>query len=349
MIQAKIIGAGGYGGVGITELLLKHPKIDIASLVSLSDTGRLMSDVFPHLKGYCDKIILSPDDPRTNEAYDLVIYATPDKVSMETAGDEIKKGAKVIDYSGDFRFNSLERYKNYANFLGKDSSHKTPELLTMTQYGLTEIHEINEKNNLIGNPGCFAISCILALAPAIKSKIIDSDTIICDCKTGISGAGKKPNASFHYPNRYDNMNAYRLDGHQHLVEIEQELGLLANKDLKITFTAQAVPLCRGIMSVCYADIKDTNITDAIKIYNDFYSDHQFIRILEKNVSSSISDVRSTNYCNLVVDIDERTQKLRIISHIDNLMKGQAGNAMQVINHMFGFNSNTALDAFGQYP
>lgn len=349
MIQAKIVGAGGYGGVGITELLLKHPHVNIATLVSLSDTGRRMSDVFPHLRGFCDQTILSPDDPAANQAHDLVIFSTPDRVGMQTAAAEIEKGAKIIDYSGDFRFNTPERYAHYANFLGKNPTHDAPELLSATQYGLPELHALTTDQQLVGNPGCFAVSCILALAPAVQAGIVDLTSIICDCKTGISGAGKKPSPGFHYPNRYDNMNAYRLSGHQHMVEIEQELGLLCDQELQITFTAQAVPVCRGIMSVCYANLNQTRLDELLEIYRTFYPSNGFIRVQDANQPASIADVRGTNYCNLTVDIDQRTQRLRIVSHIDNLMKGQAGNALQVLNHLYGFDPDTALNQPGQYP
>lgn len=350
MITAKIVGAGGYGGVGITELILRHPHIEIGCLVSLSDTGKLMSDVYPHLKGACDQIIVSPDDSSVNNKYDLVIYATPDGVGMHTACNDIKMGSKVIDYSGDFRFNTIEKYNQYINFTNKKINHESPQLLSKTKYGLPELHHLNNENNLIGNPGCFAISCILALAPAVKNNLIDIKTIICDCKTGTSGAGKKINTQLHYPNRYENMNAYRLSGHQHVVEIEQELSQLSNEDITITFTAQLVPLCRGIMSVCYADLKNLqDIQSVIEIYQKFYPENGFIRIQDINQSASITDVRGSNYCNLTIDIDQRTNKLRIISYIDNLMKGQAGNALQVANHLFDFAPSTGLNITSQYP
>jgi N-acetyl-gamma-glutamyl-phosphate reductase len=349
MIKAKIVGAGGYGGVGITELLLRHPETEIGCLVSLSDTGRKMSDVFPHLRGFCDEVIVSPDDPKTKEAYDVVFFSTPDGVGMQNAGAELARGAKVIDYSGDFRFSTTEQYAEYANFIDLDPAHKDPALLTETVYGLPELHEIGDSQMLVGNPGCFAVSCILGLAPAVNAGIIDVKSIICDCKTGVSGAGKKPSAAFHYPNRYDNMNAYRLSGHQHMVETEQELSALSDEEVQITFTAQVVPVCRGIMSSLYATLEGQTADELLEIYREFNKNNPFVRIQDAQTPASIADVRGTNYCNLTVDVDARNNRLRVISHIDNLMKGQAGNALQNMNLMFGLDSGTGLAVPGQYP
>lgn len=349
MIRAKVVGAGGYGGVGITELLLRHPEAEISCLVSLSDTGRKMSDVFPHLRGFCDEIIVSPDDPKTKEQYDVVFFSTPDRVGMEQAGEELERGAKVIDYSGDFRFGTPEQYAEYANFIGLDPTHKDPALLTETVYGLPELHEIGNMQMLVGNPGCFAVSCILGLAPAVATGIIDTKSIICDCKTGVSGAGKKPNATFHYPARYDNMNAYKLAGHQHMVEIEQELDALGNEEVQITFTAQVVPVCRGILSCLYATLNGQTADEVLELYKEFNAKNPFVRVLDASTPASIADVRGTNYCNLTVDVDTRNNRLRVISHIDNLMKGQAGNALQNMNLMFDLDAGTGLALPGQYP
>lgn len=349
MIKAKIVGAGGYGGVGIAELLLRHPETEIGCLVSLSDTGRKMSDVFPHLRGFCDEVIVSPDDPQTKEAFDVVFFSTPDGVGMQGAEAELERGARVIDYSGDFRFGSTEQYAEYANFIGLDPAHKSPALLTETVYGLPELHEIGDTQMLVGNPGCFAVSCILGLAPAAAAGIIDLKSIICDCKTGVSGAGKKPSAAFHYPNRYDNMNAYKLAGHQHMVEIEQELGVLAAEEVRITFTAQVVPVCRGILSSLYATLGGQTADEVVEIYREFNKNNPFVRVQGAGTPASIADVRGTNYCNLTVDVDARNNRLRVISHIDNLMKGQAGNALQNMNLMFGLDAGTGLALPGQYP
>ncbi|MBT8041732.1 MAG: N-acetyl-gamma-glutamyl-phosphate reductase, partial [Pontiella sp.] len=290
-----------------------------------------------------------PDDPKTKEPYDVVFYSTPDGVGMQSAEEEIGRGAKVIDYSGDFRFGSVERYAEYANFIGLDPVHKAPALLNETVYGLPELHEITDAQTIVGNPGCFAVSCILGLAPAVEAGVIDTGSIICDCKTGVSGAGKKPNAAFHYPNRYDNMNAYKLAGHQHVVEIEQELGLLIEDDVQITFTAQVVPVCRGIMSCLYASLDGQSANEILEIYKEFNRNNPFIRVQDAKTPASIADVRGTNYCVLTVDVDARNNRLRVISHIDNLMKGQAGNALQNMNLMFGLESGTGLAFMGQYP
>ncbi|MCF7847706.1 MAG: N-acetyl-gamma-glutamyl-phosphate reductase [Kiritimatiellales bacterium] len=350
MIKAKVVGAGGYGGVGITDLLLRHPQAEIGCLVDLADVGKKMSDIYPHMKGFCDETIITPDDPKALEKYDVVFFSTPDGVGMKTALTELDRGAKVIDYSGDFRFSTPEEYAEYATFIGLDPVHKAPELLTETVYGLSELHDIGESQDLLGNPGCFAVSCIMGLAPAVDSGIIDPTSIICDCKTGISGAGKKPHPTFHYPNRYDNMNAYKLAGHQHMCEIERELGALSNSEVRITFTSQVVPVCRGIMSCLYASLNEVMTADQVlEVYRSFNRDNRFVRVFDASNPGGTNDVRGTNFVNLVVDVDVRNNRMRIISYIDNLMKGQAGNALQNMNLMFGFAEDAGLNSPGQYP
>lgn len=352
MIKAKVVGAGGYGGVGITELLLRHPQAAIGCLVDVENVGKPMSAMYPHLAGFCDLEIYAPDSAKAQEKADVVFFSTPDGVGMKFARAELDKGAKVIDYSGDFRFNDPKEYAEYATRIGLEPQHKDAALLKDTVYGVAELHrkEINSSTRLVGNCGCFAISCLLGLAPAVKAGLIDLTSIICDCKTGVSGAGKKPAAVFHYPARYDHMNAYKLAGHQHVMEIERELGLLAGRKLNVTFTAQVVPTCRGIMSCLYGTLA-AGITPAavMEAYKAFHKDNVFVRIYDRNAGVGTIHVRGTNYCNLIVDVDERTNRLRVISHIDNLMKGQAGNALQNMNLLFGFKETAGLDRAGQYP
>jgi N-acetyl-gamma-glutamyl-phosphate reductase len=352
MIKVKVIGAGGYGGVGITELLLGHPKAKIAALVDVENVGQPISKAYPHLTGFCDITVLDPSDPKANESFDVVFMATPDGVGMKLAGPELKKGAKVIDYSGDFRFNSQESYAEYARRIGRNTEHADPALLPTSVYGIAELHrkELTTKTSVVGNPGCFAVSCILGMSPAVKNGLLQPDSIICDCKTGVSGAGKKPSPTFHYPARYDHMNAYKLAGHQHVCEIERELGILAGNEVKITFTSQVVPVCRGIMSTLYGNLKSPmKEADLLKIYRDFYKNDAFVRVFESTAPVGSPHVRGTNYCNLVVSVDERTRRLRIVSYIDNLVKGQAGSALQNMNLICGFPETTGLDRPGMFP
>ena len=352
MIKAKIIGAGGYGGVGILELLLGHPEAEVTALVDIENTNTPINKLYPHLSGFSDMPILDPFDPKAENPVDVVFMATPDGVAMTLATSEIDNGAKVIDYSGDFRFNSKETYSSYAVTIGKSTDHAAPDLLPEAVYGLPELHreELTTSTKVVGNPGCFAVSCILGLAPAVKKKLVETESIICDCKTGVSGAGKKPHAVFHYPARYDNMNAYKLAGHQHVFEIERELGLLAGSNINVTFTAQVVPVCRGIMSTLYGSLNaKVSETKILQTYRTFYKNDTFVRIYDSSASVGSLHVRGTNYCNLVVSVDSRTNKLRVVSYIDNLVKGQAGSALQNMNLVFGLPESTGLDRPGIYP
>ncbi|MEI7899908.1 MAG: N-acetyl-gamma-glutamyl-phosphate reductase [bacterium] len=351
MLRVKVVGATGYGGIGIIELVLQHPEAQLVSLIAREDVGSPICSVYPHLEGFCALPVLAAEDPRSAAPADVVFFATPDKVGMSAARAELAAGAKVIDYSGDFRFTTAEAYADYAIRIGKDPSHACPDLLGQNIYGLAELHRDEIRHaTLVGNPGCFACSCILGLAPPVKASLIEPDSIICDCKTGVSGAGKKVNAAYHYPARYEQMNAYKLAGHQHMCEIERELSLQAGADVKITFTAQVVPVCRGILSTLYGTLTRP-MTEAalVSLYRDFFKDSPFIRIYGSKASIGTLNVRGTNFCNLVISVDARVNRLRIVAYIDNLMKGQAGSALQNMNLMFGLSETAGLNRPGIYP
>ncbi|MGD2125241.1 MAG: N-acetyl-gamma-glutamyl-phosphate reductase, partial [Desulfobacteraceae bacterium] len=241
--------------------------------------------------------------------------------------------------------------KGYAARIGNPQEHASSDLLPQSVYGLAELHRHEiARSNLVGNPGCFAVSCILGLAPAVKSKIIGCGSIICDAKTGVSGAGKNPNPTFHYPARYDAMNAYRISGHQHVYEIERELGLVADEEVRITFTPHVVPLCRGILTTLYADLSGgQDVKTVEEAYRSFYEDEGFVRIFGPEKALASTDVRGSNYCNLSLNVDQRSEKLIVVSLIDNLVKGQAGNAVQNMNILFGLEESAGLLRPGQYP
>ena len=350
-IKVGIIGAGGYGGCGAVELLSAHRNVELRALIDKQDVGKPMSDLYPHLTGFCDIAIMDPDDSDCPDDFDVVFFATPDGVGQQGASQWLKKGVKVVDYSGDFRFNDPGVYKGYAERIGRDKAHVSPELLTQSVYGLAELHRKEiAGSSLVGNPGCFAVSCILGLTPAMKSGLIDPGTIICDAKTGVSGAGKAPNAAFHYPARYDAMNAYRISGHQHVYEIERELGLVAGEDVLITFTPHVVPLCRGILTTIYAQLSEGQTIETVEAaYRSFYRDEAFVRIFGPEKGQLSTHVRGSNFCNLSLNVDERTGKLIVVSLIDNLVKGQAGSAVQNMNIMFGIDETEGLLHPGIYP
>lgn len=350
--KIKLVGATGYGGLGLTELVLRHPNFEISCAIATQDAGKKISDVWPYLDGYCDLPIVTPDSHEAqNCEADVTVFSTPDGVGQTGAAAELAKGRKVLDYSGDYRFNSVELYQEYANRLSKDPVHKAPELLPQSVYGLTELHRAEIAGaKLVGNPGCFAMSCILGLAPAMKHGLAETDGLICDCKSGVSGAGKKPAQNFHYPERYDDMNAYRLTGHQHVMEVERELGALAGAEIKLTFTPQVVPMCRGIMSCLYGRLAQ-GVTHAkvLEAYRAMYAKEPFVLVKDYKTYASTGSVRGSNRCLITVACDERTGIFRVVSHIDNLMKGQAGSAMQNLNVMFGLPETAGLDLPGSHP
>lgn len=350
--KIKLVGATGYGGLGLTELVNRHPGFEISCAIATQDVGKKLSEIWPYLEGYVDIEVVSPEsEAALNCEADVTVFSTPDGVGQKNATAELAKGRRVLDYSGDFRFNTLELYKEYATRINKDPDHKSPELLSESVYGLTELHRDEIKSaKLVGNPGCFAMSCILGLVPAMREKLVENGGIICDCKSGISGAGKKPAQTFHYPERYDNMNAYRLTGHQHVMEVERELSVLAGAEIKLTFTPQVVPMCRGIMSSLYGRLA-SGITqqDVLDVYKAMYANEPFVMVKDFNEPASTGAVRGSNRILLTVACDERTGVFRVISHIDNLVKGQAGSAMQNLNVMFGYEETAGLDLPGAHP
>ncbi len=350
--RIKIVGAGGYGGLGIIELLLSHPETTLTQLIAATETGAPISSLYPHLAGFCDLPVLAADDPGADEPADIVFMATPDGVGMKMAGVYLDAGAKVIDYSGDFRFGTVDAYADYATRIGRDPVHAAPHLLEQTVYGLPELHRdrLTPDRSLVGNPGCFAVSCILGLAPAFSEQLVETAPVICDCKTGVSGAGKKAAAIHHYPARYDNMNAYRLSGHQHVCEVERELSAVAGQPIQITFTAQVVPACRGILATLYAVTRAGVSTEQLlACYREYYRTSPFVRVLDRSCESGTAHVRGSNFCNLVVDRDDRTGMLRVVACIDNLMKGQAGSALQNMNLLCGWPETLGLLRPGAYP
>lgn len=348
MKRALIVGATGFGGLGLIEILLRHKGFEIAQLVARKDVGKKISEVFPHLEGFCDMMVQSPEDINYNDI-DIAFFSTPDKAGMQMIHSFYNKNIPVIDFSGDFRFTTVDDYTVYAKNKGMNPEHASPDVLAQTVYGLPEKYaEKIKKAKLVGNPGCFAIAMILGLLPAVEEGVIDSDTIICDGKTGVSGAGKNPGEANFYPQRYEDVNTYREGHHQHVVEVENILNAHSKQPKKILFIPQIVPLNRGILVTIYADTKSSIDNSKIfDLYKSYYANKPFIHITQR--SCHTTDVRGTNRCQIRPSIDLRTGKLFITSVIDNLIKGQSGNAVQNANLMMGFDETEGLMVPAFYP
>lgn len=352
MTRIKLVGATGYGGLGLIELCLAHPEFNIVCAVATQDTGKPLAAVWPYLQGYTDLIINAPDSAAARDCdAEITVFATPDRVGQAAAAAELAAGRQVLDYSGDFRFNNLADYGEYARRLGKDPEHLAAALLPQAVYGLPEFYrEKIAGAKLVGNPGCFAMSCLLGLLPAWQHKLLLPENIICDCKSGISGAGKKAASAFHYPERYDNMNAYRLSGHQHVMEVERQLALLGGGEVALTFTPQVVPQCRGIMSCLYGKLAPgVSGAQVLQAYQDAYAAAPFVLVAGAASAACTADVRGANRCLLTVACDERAGTFRVISHIDNLLKGQAGNVLQCLNLMCALPETMGLERPGAHP
>lgn len=353
MIRAQIVGATGYGGLGMVELMSRHPEIQIASLLAKTDVGKPLSAFFPHLRGFCDQLVEDASDERIGADCDVVIFSTPDRVGMQHAPRALERGAAVIDYSGDFRFESAARYQHYADrhpsVAGKP--HLSPELLSRNVYGIPELFRERIRGaRLVGNPGCFAVAMILSLAPAVKAGLIDPRSIVVDGKTGISGGGKKPSATFHFPDRDGNVTPYRVAQHQHAIEATMALTDVGGEPIGLTFVPHLVPISRGILTTAYATLRrEVSTQDVYDLYNTFYNGEPFVRVMPPGVTPGIKTTIGSNLCDVSLAVDRENGRLVAIGAIDNLLKGQAGNALQNLNVMFGLPETLGLARTPIYP
>ena len=338
--RVAVIGASGYAGAELVRLISSHPKVSLTLLTSRQYAGKPYEEVFPSFTGYvkqkCE--LFEPED--AIKKADIFFLALPHKASMRVASPLIEAGKKVIDLSADFRFNNLESYEtNY-------QKHEVPDLLQKSVYGLCEVYK--EKiidADLIGNPGCYPTSILLPLIPFLKSKLIDSQGIIADSKSGVSGAGRTPSLGTLYCEVNEGFKAYKVSEHRHAPEIDENLSIAAGNDVNIMFVPHLVPMSRGIVSTIYARcINETNENQLLDCLKSTYSNCPFIRILPEGRMPNSAHVRGTNFCDIGVKYSPNHGMAVIVSTIDNLIKGAAGQAIQNMNIMMGFSETDGIEA-----
>jgi len=350
MIDVAIVGASGYGGGELMRLLSGHPEVNLKALVSDTYAGQPPSAAFAGLRS-SKLAVLRFQSSQDNDApskCDVVFLAQDNGKAMHSVPALLAAGCKVIDLSADFRFRDSAIYPVWYGF-----KHAQPALCETAVYGLPELNEEKIRSaNLVGNPGCYPTASILALAPLVSAGLIDLDSIIVDAKSGVSGAGRsKFGLDYHYPEANESVSAYKVGGtHRHVPEIEQALDVLSGAETRISFTPHLVPMSRGILATCYARLADST-TSAASIrerYNFFYTHAPFVSILEKGTPSTKHTLGS-NQCHIGFEIDKRTGRIVVVSAIDNLVKGMAGQAIQNMNLISGFDQTLGLDLCGIWP
>ncbi len=346
MIRIAVAGASGYTGLELIRLLDRHPEVTVTSVTSEQSAGKPISDLFPTLRGRCD-LLLEPLEPAVIvQKADLVFTALPHQSAMAVVPEFLTAGKPVVDLSADYRLHDPAVYAAWYE------PHKNPELLPTAVYGLPELRrEAIKKARLVANPGCYPTSIILGLKPLLEAGLIDPATIIADSASGVSGAGRSAKVDSLYCEVNEGFKAYGVGGvHRHTPEIEQELSLLAGQPLVITFTPHLVPMDRGILSTIYAmPLREVTPEELVALYADTYRNEPFVRPLPAGQFPSTAFVRGSNFCDIGVTVDSRTKRIIVVSAIDNLVKGAAGQAIQNMNLLLGYPETLGLEGLAIFP
>ncbi len=345
MINVGVIGATGYTGVELVRLLLQHPKIHLKVLTSEKSAGVSFSTAFPAFQGRCDLTLEAFSISEVAKKVQVAFLCLPHKASQEAVAGLRERGVRVIDLSADFRLKSAKEYEEWYE------KHSQPNLLKEAIYGLPELYREKIKGaEFIANPGCYPTGAALALAPLIREQMIALDSIILDSKSGVSGAGRTASVELLFSEVNEGFKAYKVGAHRHTPEIEQTLSDLAGEKVKVSFTAHLIPIDRGILTTAYANaLKKWKTTEVLKIFKNFYKNEAFVRIKPEGSFPNVKDVRATNFCDIGVHFDERTNRIVVISAIDNLTKGAAGQALQNFNLMQGFEETLGLHLLPHLP
>jgi N-acetyl-gamma-glutamyl-phosphate reductase len=343
--KVAIIGATGYTGVELLRLLLAHPEAEITALTSQKYIGLPIEEVFPSLKGRLSLVCEELNVERISQKAEVVFTALPHKRAMEVVPLFYERGKRIIDLSADFRFRKARIYEQWYQ------KHQAPELLSISVYGLPELHrEEIRKATIVGNPGCYPTGALIGLIPLVKEGLISLDGIVVDSKSGVSGAGRDVVLESLFCEVNEGVKAYKIFSHRHTPEIEQELSEMARREVKVTFVPHLIPMDRGILTTLYVHLnKKMKTRDLINLFEESYRREPFVRVYPEGRLPNTKDVRGSNFCDVGIVVSEADERAVIVTAIDNLVKGASGEAIQNMNLMVGYPETMGLDGIPLAP
>lgn len=343
MISAGIVGGTGYTGVELLRILALHPQVEVTKVTSRSDDGKRVDGLYPSLRGLCNLVFSAPELGNLADC-DVVFFATPNGTAMLMAEQLLARGVKVIDLSADFRLKDAQKWQHWYGM-----EHACPDLIKEAVYGLPEINRAAIKNtNLLACPGCYPTAVQLGFLPLIEHGLIDVSHLIADVKSGVSGAGRKAELATLMSETGESFKAYAVAGHRHLPEIRQGLAAVAKKEVGLTFVPHLTPMIRGIHATLYAQTQ-SKLEEIQNLYQQRYQNELFVDVLPLGSHPDTRNVRGSNNCQIALFQPQGGETLVILSVIDNLVKGAAGQAVQCMNLMFGFAENVGLKTVALYP
>lgn len=343
MIKAGIVGGTGYTGVELLRLLAVHPAVELAVITSRGEKGIKVADLFPNLRGRVNLAFVEPDDAVLKEC-DVVFFATPNGTAMKMVPTLLKAGVKVIDLAADFRLRQLVDWEQWYGM-----PHACPELLTEAVYGLPEVNrDAIRKARLVANPGCYPTAVQLGFLPLLEAGVIDPESLIADAKSGVSGAGRKAEVGLLLCEASDSFKAYNVPAHRHWPEIRQGLTTVAGRPVDLVFVPHLTPMIRGIHATLYATLTDPNV-DLQGLFENRYTAEPFVDVLPPQSHPETRGVRGANQCRLAVHRPRNGKTVVVLSVIDNLVKGAAGQAVQNMNLMFGLSESAGLEGIALLP
>lgn len=346
MIKVGIIGSTGYAGQELVRILLQHPEAEIVWYGSRSYIDKKYSEVFGNMFQLVEDVCKGEDMDALASQVDVIFTATPQGLCGSLVNEEILSKVKIIDLSADFRIKDVDKYEEWYGI-----KHQSPSFIKEAVYGLCEINRADVKNaRLIANPGCFPTCSVLSIYPLAKEGLIDMNTVIIDAKSGTSGAGRSAKVANLYCEVNESIKAYGVATHRHTPEIEDQLSYASGQEVRINFTPHLVPMNRGILVTAYASLtKDVTYEEVKAVYDKYYADEYFVRVLEKDVNPETRWVEGSNFADVNFKIDPRTHRIIMMGAIDNVVKGAAGQAVQNMNILFGLEENTGLKMVPMFP